>query len=336
MNESGTSRKSRMPLHPNLAGLRGRMGDDTAPRGAPSGDPESIENARELANHEVDRAFAYCVEPGPRDIDVTDHLVTGPGGEFAVRSYRPRRAGTRPAYLYLHGGGWWMCTIDQYDHIGRDVAAGTGACVLMVDYRLAPEHPHPAALDDCTAALAWAVAEHRSLGIDPDRIAVGGDSAGGNLAAALCLRWRDSGARPPIRAQVLEVPVTDATQSYPSIEENERYVPGGRSALTRARRFYCPDESRLRDAYVSPVFAADLAGLPPALVLTAEYDPLRDEGEAYAARLAAAGVPVTAQRGLGYTHGAMMFTALIPEARAVRESINDFLRRHLALASAPA
>ncbi len=208
-----------------------------------------------------------------------------------VRVYRPSSDTNLPIFVVLHGGGWVIGNVEQYDSIARWLTNASGAVVVSVDYRLAPEHPYPAPLDDCFTALQWAATHATEIGGDASRIAVGGDSAGGNLAAVCALLARDAGG-PALAMQVLVYPVCDcdfATASY--IANGEGYVLGSEE-MQWFFDSYTAGLVDLADWHVSPLRAPDLRGVAPALVLTAEYDPLRDEGEAYADRLRAAGVAV--------------------------------------------
>jgi acetyl esterase len=271
-----------------------------------------------------------ATESRPPCTSVTDRVIPGPAGDIPVRAYVPTdEPGPRPVLVYLHGGGWVIGSIETHDGVSRALALGTGATVVSVDYRLAPEHPFPAAIDDCVAAVRW-VAEHGSeIDVDPARLAVGGDSAGGNLAAVTAAELRDSDV--DIRFQLLVYPVTDGTMSHPSIVENgdgffltaetmawffDHYVGAGDRTGHRVSPLHLPDEA--------------LAGLPPALVITAEYDPLRDEGEAYAARLDVNGVATTVTRYDGVIHGFFSMRDFIPEGKAAVDQACEALRAALA------
>ena len=240
---------------------------------------------------------AEVVEVGSvRDIPV-EHDVR-------LRVYTPsgERETARPALLWVHGGGFVIGDLETADPTARALASLTGAVVVSVDYRRAPEHRCPTAALDCMAALEWVVSNASDLGIDPARVAVGGDSAGGNLAAVVSRLARDRGG-PAIVLQVLVYPCLDAAMDTASHRENaEGFLLTG----TTMRWFwasYLGSEVDPRDPMASPLHAADLSRLPPALIITAEFDPLRDEGEAYGAALAAAGVPVTVSRYDGEVHG---------------------------------
>ena len=246
---------------------------------------------------------------------VSDHRVPVAGGTVLVRVFSPRAEAPLPALVYFHGGGWVTGDVDTHEGICRTLANAARCVVASVDYRCAPEFPYPAAAEDAYAATRWVAEQAAALGIDARRLAVCGDSAGGNLAAAVALMARDRGG-PSLSFQVLVYPVTDCDFDRPSYRENAE----GYLLTADSMRFYwdqyAPDVAARTQPYAAPMRAASLAGLPPALVITAEYDPLRDEGEAYASRLAAAGVPVTQSRYPGMIHAFFRFTNSIDAARA--------------------
>jgi acetyl esterase len=259
--------------------------------------------ARELAE-----AAAALAGPAPVMAEVEDHRVPVAGGEITVRVLVPPQ-GARGVIVYLHGGGWVIGTIDSYDTMARKLAERTSCAVAIVDYRLAPEHRYPVAVDDSYAALEWTAARTELITGRPDApLIVAGDSAGGNLAAVLALRARDRNG-PPIALQVLVYPVTDADLSRASYVDDDNQLLLTTDAMAWFWDHYVPDAARRHEPDASPLRAADLAGLPPAVVLTAEHDVLRDEGEAYAERLQAAGVPVELRRHAGQMHG--FFTLLL-------------------------
>ncbi|MDZ4685067.1 MAG: alpha/beta hydrolase [Planctomycetaceae bacterium] len=230
-----------------------------------------------------------------------ERRIPGPRGDIRIKIYTPFGPGPFGIALYFHGGGWVLNSIDTHDDLVRRLTDAAGCVFVSVDYRLAPEHEYPAAVEDGYAAVQWVAAHARELNADPDRIAVVGDSAGSNVAAVACLMARDQHG-PAIRHQTLAYPITDCDLDRPSYHEN---ADGYFLTLGQMRWFwdlYCPDVTRRTEAYVSPLRAASLRGLPPALIFTAEYDPLRDEGEAYAAALQAAGVPTTLRRFDGLIH----------------------------------
>jgi acetyl esterase len=265
---------------------------------------------------------------------VTDRTIEGPAGEIPVRIYDPRETVETPAPLvvFFHGGGFAVGSLDTHDAPCRKLASETGYPVLSVDYRLAPEHPFPAAVRDCYAAVEWAAANATDLTADPDRLVVAGDSAGGNLAAVTALLARDRDG-PGIAHQVLVYPVTGDAAATPAYEENaEGYF------LTAAesewfRELYLPDDIDEGNVYARPRLCRDLSGLPPATVLTAGFDPLRDDGAAYAEALAADGVPVTYHNFDGLIHG---FLNMIAEPAALdgAEAAYDLLASSLSGLSA--
>ena len=251
---------------------------------------------------------------------VEDLSIPGPGGDLPVRLYASEHGGVRPALVYFHGGGWVFGNLDTHDSVCRAIAKESGAVVISVDYRLSPEHKFPAAADDAYAATRWVAANAQRLGIDASRIAVGGDSAGGNLATVVAMRCRDAGG-PKLALQVLIYPVTDLSsfETASHVELAEGYFLT-RGAMQWFTGHYLASADQSRHPEVSPLHAPNLKGLPPALVITAEFDPLRDEGEAYAKRLAQAGVPVTSTRYPGMIHG---FVSMHGVVSGGRQAIQD-------------
>ncbi|RPH42288.1 MAG: alpha/beta hydrolase [Burkholderiales bacterium] len=249
--------------------------------------------------------------PRPAEpVAVEDRSIAGPAGPLRVRVYAPVAAGggQRPLVVFFHGGGWVVCDLDTHDAVCRRLCLGADAVVVSVDYRLAPEHRFPAAPDDCAAATRWAFAQAASLGADPTRVVIAGDSAGGNLAAAVALRLRDEDG-PRAAGQLLVYPVTDHyTAGFASYVENAEGYGLTRDTMAWFWDHYLggpldADAARALSPQAVPLRAADLRGLPPALVITAGYDVLRDEGEAYAKRLHEAGVAVETERFDGMHHG---------------------------------
>ena len=286
----------------------------------------TVEERRSLAHEGIMQTMLLLCPPCPPVASTQDHRVPVEGGEIVVRVYTPEGAGPFPLHVYLHGGGFWIGKVDQFDGECCACAVGAGCVVASVDYRLAPEHRFPTAPEDCWSALCWLVEHAAELGVDTSRISVGGASAGGCLAAVLTLMARDRGG-PSLTRQVLEIPVTDLTMSQPSIVENGAGYMLTRDAITQYVGYYLTDPADATNPYASPLLAEDLTGLPPALIMTAECDPLRDEGEAYARRLEDAGVPVTLKRWDGQLHGSQNFAAIIPEEAAeYRAMIVAFLR----------
>ena len=298
-----------MPLDPQAQAYL----DGLAAAGALPHDQLSVEEARRLTEQGAAAVF------GPKDRvgSVVDRALPGP---VRVRIYEPPGSERPlPALVYFHGGGWVVGSLDSHDGPCRALAARTPCVVVAVDYRLAPENRFPAAVEDAWAATAW-VAEHAaSIGADPRRIAVGGDSAGGNLAAVVALRARDHGLS--LALQLLVYPVTDRSFDTPSYRE---CASGYFLTLDSMRWFwdhYLGPDGDGADPEASPLRAADLAGVAPGLVVTAEYDPLRDEGEAYARRLEEAGVPVTLSRYDGMIHGFYRMAAAMDRTQdALNES----------------
>ena len=234
-----------------------------------------------------------------------------------VRIYRSRRDGSpAPVLVWFHGGGWVIGDLDTADGTCRALCREADATVVSVDYRLAPEHPFPAAVDDCWAATRWVAAHAADLGGDPACLAVGGDSAGGNLAAVVAQVARAAGG-PSICFQALVYPVTDATCDRPSMRDNAEGYLLTTAGMEWFYGHYLGAHDR-RDPRVSPLLADDLSGLPPAYVITAEYDPLRDQGRAYAEALAAAGVPVTLDEVTGTIHGFFALDQMLDAAGQAR------------------
>ncbi|MCY3557954.1 MAG: alpha/beta hydrolase [Chloroflexi bacterium] len=291
-----------MPPTPETQGLLAMLEE--------AGGPDISEQTPEEARAAIAN-FAAMQAGAPEPARVEDRNVPGPAGDIPVRVYAS--AGDNlPVVMYFHGGGWVLGDIDSHDGTCKQLLAELGeAAVVSVHYRLAPEDKYPAAAEDCYAATQW-VAEHASeIGGDGARLAVCGDSAGGNLSAVVSQMARDRGG-PAIAAQVLHVPVTDHNYSYPSYTENAEGMLLTRASMVWFWDHYLNSDADGQEAYASPIKAADLSGLPPALVQTAEYDPLRDEGEAYGAALEAAGTEVSVHRYNGVVHDPFMMFAVIP------------------------
>jgi acetyl esterase len=264
--------------------------------------------------------LAAVAGPPEDEAPTEDRNVPGPVGDIPVRVYRPESDQALPLVVYFHGGGFVIGDIATHDTVCQRLATGVPAVVVSVDYRLGPEHPFPAAVEDCDAATEWASAHGAELGGDPARLAVAGDSAGGNLAAVVTRHARDGGG-PPIAFQLLVYPCTDLTRSLPSHIENGTGLLLDTDTMTWFTENYLGDaDPRQPDA--SPLLADDLSGLPPALVVTAEFDPLRDEGEAYAERLRQAGVSATASRYDGMIHAFYGMDSIFDAAkRATAETV---------------
>jgi acetyl esterase len=300
-----------------------------------AGDPEFTPEARSSANAYTRGLLPEY--PANSQVRVEDRQIPTPdGAEIPIRLYLPEAAGNQegspasgplPFYLDIHGGGWWMGDGFVFESAMIDFAERTNAIVVSVDYRLAPEHPFPTPLDDCHTALVW-IAEHgAALGGDPTRIAIGGGSAGGNLSAPLALRVRNEGG-PKIAFQYLLVPATDisGTREWHSYDEAGSGYVLTVEGMERMIEAYVPERLERMNPYVSPLLEGDLSGLPPALVVTALFDPLRDQGEAYAHRLEQAGVSVELHREAGALHG---FLGSPDRARRVQAMAAETLRAAL-------
>jgi acetyl esterase len=252
---------------------------------------------------------------------VREQTIVGPAGPLRIRIYTPHGTGPFPLLVFCHGSGFVLCSLDTHDGMCRNLCAGAACVVASVDYRLAPEHKFPAGIDDCLHATRWAAAHAAELGTDPMRIAIAGDSAGANMAAVTALRVRDEGG-PLLCGQLLLYPVTDYHMpGTPSYAENAEGYGLTRETMKWFWDHYLSDPSEGAHPHAAPLRAPVLAGLPPAFVITAEYDPLRDEGELYAERLRAAGVPAALSRYDGVNHGFMFWVGVVDKAgRAMDES----------------
>jgi acetyl esterase/lipase len=249
-----------------------------------------------------------------------DRHIAGPAGEIPLRIYRPSAPAPLPLLVYFHGGGWVLGGIKTHDGVCRELANGAGCVVVSVDYRLAPEHKFPAAAEDCYAATQWAAAHAAELGADAKRLAVGGDSAGGNLAAVVPQMARDRGG-PPIIFQLLVYPATDAAFDTPSYRDNAEGYLLTTGDMRWFWNHYLNGPADAANPVASPLRAERLTGLPAALVITAEFDPLRDEGEQYAHKLEAAGVPARLTRYDGMIHGFFGMSNMMDKAKsAMREA----------------
>jgi acetyl esterase len=251
---------------------------------------------------------------------VENRFIPGPTAELPVRIYRPDVGGVLPALVAFHGGCWIVGNIDLADHPFRALANATGCLVVSVNYQKAPEHPFPTPLDDCYAGFRWTVEHATELGIEPERIGVVGDSAGGNLAAAVCLKARGDGGPAPA-AQVLIYPAVDSALDTPSARDCAEGYGLTASDMAWSWEQYAPDQDTNHDPLVSPIRAVSLAGLPPAVVVTAGFDILRDEGIAYAQRLRTDGVPVRHHHYPGTIHGFLWMLGAVDESRLMLSDV---------------
>jgi len=300
---------------------------------AQGGKPLEESTPAEVRASRAKTADAMAELAGPEEpvARVEDRTIPGPGGPIPVRVYWPAAGKKLPALIYMHGGGWVFGTIGSVDRNCRVFANGANCVVINVDYRLAPEHKFPAAAEDSYAVLAYAAAHADEFGIDPERLAVGGDSAGGNLAAVACLMARDRSGPKPV-FQLLVYPVTDHDDDSPSMTENDGIFLS-RAAIRYFWKHYTASAEEARQAYASPLKAKTLEGLPPAFVITAECDPLRDQGQAYARRLEAAGVPTASKCYAGAIHVFFQMGAVIDSGKEAVADAVEALRKALASSS---
>jgi acetyl esterase len=306
-----------MPMDPMLQ----MMTDNARTAGRGGGLREgTVEEAR--AGYD---AMGAAGGESPELASVEDRSIPGPAGDIAIRVYTPVGEGPFPVVVFFHGGGFTIGSLTSHDPVARRNCGEAEALVVAVDYRLAPEHPFPAAVEDAFAALQW-VGEHAaSIGGDPSRIAVCGDSAGGNLSAVTAIMARDAGG-PPLRFQALIYPTTDARADYPSVQENGDSIFLSADSM---QWFYEQYKSDKLDWRASPILAHDLSGLPPALIITAEYDTLRDEGEAYGEALRSAGNDVTIRRYEGMTHVFFQLWGVLDKAKEAMTETTTALRKAL-------
>ena len=285
-----------------------------------------VEESTPAEARESMRSRTAALGPAEDVAAVADHRVHVADGEITVRVYAPGGSGPHPALVFYHGGGWVIGDLETHDGICRSLTNAARCVVVSVDYRLAPEHRYPVAVEDAYAALRWVTANASRLGIDPRRVAVGGDSAGGNLATVVSLMARDRRTPVPV-FQALVYPVTDVKVDTPSYLENATGYVLTREGMRWFFGHYFAREEQGRDSYASPLRATNLAGLPPALVITAGCDPLRDEGEAYAARLRDARVAVNHVCYPGMFHGFFRMTRILDSAKAALDEVAGALRK---------
>ena len=307
-----------MPLHPQAAVFL----DQLARLNSPSMEelPIGLTRRALLLGSEVKLAPADLAK-------IETKTIPGPdGGELRVRIYWPHGTGPFGACLYFHGGGWVLNDIDTHDDVARRLTEASGCVFVSVDYRLSPEHKYPAAIEDGYAALQWVHEHATELNVDSARVAVCGDSAGGNIAAVLCLMSRDRGG-PPIAFQALIYPITDCDFDRPSYRDNADGYFLTAKQMKWFWNHYVSSPEQMLEPYASPIRAASLRGLPPALIQTAEFDPLRDEGEAYADALRDAGVPVMRHRYDGLIHAFVKRVDQFDAALEAIREVGDALRR---------
>lgn len=280
-------------------------------------EPEQAREGMKLMVPDIEPTEIYSVE---------EHLCDIGEYPFALRVYRPSEGSLLPALVLYHGGGWVVCDLDTHDEVCRQIASKAGCVVVSVDYRLAPEHKFPAAVDDAYNALCWTTARAAVLGIDESRIAVGGDSAGGNLAAAVCIRAREEGG-PAICHQSLWYPVTNiselSTLSYREFAQGYRLEKTG---MQWFKEHYFESEQDAYSVYASPLLAEDLSNLPSAYVMTAGFDVLRDEGRDYAEKMKSHGGEVVYECFDSLIHGFMNMGAVAPSAQTAIDQVAAQLR----------
>lgn len=308
-----------MPLDPFLEGHLASLPDATDAIDSPA--------YRMVERRLSDTMFARVGQAGPDVRSRRRWSIPAAGADVDVLVYTPVGEGPHPAHVFLHGGGWVLGSIDHaiVDATCRERCAGAGCVVVSVGYRKAPEHRFPGPLDDAYRALCWLSERAEELLVDPDAITVGGQSAGGNLAAALALKARDEGG-PSIALQLLEIPALDLTLRRRSHHELASGYGLTLLDMERFRDAYLSDPREAVDPYASPALAPDLSDLPPTHIMTAEFDLLKDDGHAYAKGLDRAGVPVTLSMHRGHIHGSGGFTKAMPSARAWRQELVDTLR----------
>lgn len=308
-----------MPLHPQLQAMLDKAVGLPAMHTVPI---EAI-RATDLKRYDIG-------VPKDEVASAQDHWIDGPRGKIRLRIYRPNNESDRPVLVFFHGSGFCICSVDTHDAMCRQICSRAGVAVVSVDYRLAPENRFPAGPDDCHAATLWAYANAKTFGGAPDRLLLCGDSAGGTMATVVALRLRDEDGPKPV-AQILLYPVTDhySTGHASYVERGEGF------GLTAAGMRYFwdmylekPDDSA--HPHASPLRAVDLSGLPPAYVITGEYDVLRDEAEAFAARLKAAEVPVTFKRYDDMNHGFLNWVGLIDRSTEAMDALCGWIRLRLA------
>jgi len=312
-----------MALHPQAKAFL----DMLASSGAPPLEKLPLSEARAVIPERINAGF-----PEEPMAELQNRTVPGPAGPIPVRVYRPAKNETLPVLIFFHGGGFVIGNLDTHDRMCRALANASGCAIIAVDYRLAPENKYPAAVDDAYAVTKY-VAEHAAeFGIDPNRIGVGGDSAGGNLATVVCLLSRDRGG-PRLKFQLMIYPLVDHFDKSPSMQQFAEGYFLTRAGMDWFKDSYLPSREAGLEASASPMYAKDVAGLPPAMIVTAECDPLRDQGEAYARKLQDAGVPVELKRYEGMIHVFLQFAAVLDTAKVAMKDMASALRKALGSAT---
>ncbi len=307
-----------MPLDPQVQGLL----NEFAAMGGPPIHELSVEDARAVSE-EMKAMSGEPIEVG----SVRDITIPVDGAEIGARVYSPPGSGPHPVVMFFHGGGWVICSLDTHDNLAREICRDAEAVVVSVDYRMAPEHRYPTAAHDCFAATKWVADNAASLGADAGRLAVCGDSAGGNLSAVVSQMARDGGG-PTISYAALIYPAVDMTRKGGSLDENASGYFLETDGMHWFMNHYITETER-SETMASPLLHADLSGLPDCFIATCEYDPLRDEGEAYADALRAKGVHVESKRYDGLIHGAANMTGVLEGGRRLVADVAAHLRKAL-------
>ncbi len=310
-----------MPLHPQVQGLLTQMGS--------SGLKKIQDMTPEESRQTFSAVFATLPPSQQKIASAVDRSVPSPSGPVKTRVYTPEGTGPFPVMAYFHGGGWVFGDLDTHEGVCRELCGAVGMVVVSVDYRLSPEHKYPDAADDCVAVTQWLAANARAINGDASRLAVGGDSAGGNLAAVVAQRLRDEKG-PTLAAQLLIYPVArvDGEMTKSMVENAEGYFLETAS-MKYFINHYLKSPADAKQPGASPLLAKDLSGLPPALVITCEFDPLRDEGEDYGNKLKAAGVPTTISRYDGTIHGTWNFFGVLDIGRNMHTEAARWLKEQL-------
>jgi acetyl esterase len=308
-----------MPLDPQVNALLEQMAS------LPRLEELSVADARK----QVERRIAMNLPTLPI-ASVLNRTIRGPGGDLRLRIYTPNGSGPFPLMVFFHGSGFVLCNLDTHDGVCRNLCNAAGCVVVSVDYRLAPEHKFPAGPEDCYAATKWTAEYGSELNADPGRVVIAGDSAGGNMVAVTALMIRDRGG-PALRGQLLIYPVTDYfNPGHPSYTENAEGYGLTAAGMRWFWGHYLNSPSEAENPFVSPLRARDLSSLPAALIITAEYDVLRDEGERYGERLVQAGVPANVSRYEGMNHGFFSMYGIVDKAKQALEESANWLKDRFA------